>query len=138
MRSCPCPGEWSASDSGRSTTEERAFSTYTVSVPRSWHGRCEKGKICCPCWESNHDLLGSQSRSALKLVFSLTALPCPSTRPLCRTRSKLIPRLQTETCCRLFQTVCRWMRWGTSFGYITLKDNCLLLFCGLLMMVFDI
>jgi hypothetical protein len=110
VRSCPCSGECSASDSGRSTTEERALSTLAVSVPRSWHGRCEKGKIWCPCWESNHHLLGSQSRRALKLVFSLTALPRLSTHPFCRVRSKLFPRLQMETCCRLFQTVCRWLR----------------------------
>jgi hypothetical protein len=138
VHSCLCPGEWSASHPGRSTTEERTLSTLTVSVPRSWLGRCEKEKICCPCWESNHDLFRSQSRRALKLVFSLSALPRPSSRPFCRTRSKLIPRLQTETCCRSFQTVCRWLRWGTSFGCITLKDNYLVLFYGLLMMVFDI
>jgi hypothetical protein len=95
-------------------------------------------KIVVLCWESNHDLFRSQSRRALKLVFSLTALPRLSTCPFCHTSSKLIPHLQTETCCRLFQTVCRWLRWGTSFGCITLKDNYLVLFCGLLMMVFDI
>ena len=123
---------------GRSTTEERALTTLTVSVLRSWHGRCEKGKICCPCWESNYDLCRSQSGRALKLVFNLTALTRPSTHPFCRTRLKLIPRLQTETCCRLFQMVVGGWGGGLRLDVWPWKIIYHLLFCGLLAMVFDI